>query len=296
MSGLTSTGAPDQGLRSTIIRSVIIFLSVVMLALSGYALSIYSTPISDVEDELAGLGSSSSSTSQECRLYPSLCARKLRVRQDYTGAADSLISALASGWSSAPPAFLIFVAIWTAFTFGGVLIFEKALDPRYLYRIGVIIAYIVTAIFLLSGWAYMASAAGSLLGYSVPYYNYKPTFFKKMGGAEAGAAAAGAIAWVLCIVELVFFIMACRSDPGVDMSGEMAVMGPDGVVKGEGGPSVTVMQQPAPSPAPPYGYGAGQPQMMAQPHMMQPQMMQPQMVQPQQQYSPHPQPAQPVYQ
>ncbi|KAK6853084.1 hypothetical protein PG995_009896 [Apiospora arundinis] len=67
-----------------------------------------------------------------------------------------------------------------------------------------LVVYIMTCIFWLSSWAWAASWASFLLA----YYNssYYPGF-RSFGSAMAACAALGAVTWVLCIINLVFFIV-----------------------------------------------------------------------------------------
>ncbi|KAH8201101.1 hypothetical protein TruAng_004728 [Truncatella angustata] len=107
-------------------------------------------------------------------------------------------------YSGGAPGYLIFLAVKTWIIYGASIAIElKA--PQYYYRIVFLIAYSLSAIFWLSGWAWAASWAAALLDYA--YYS------NSFGGAMAGNAAIGAIIWVLVVVNLVFFILAsCRDN------------------------------------------------------------------------------------
>ena len=129
--------------------------------------------------------------------------------------------------------------------------FELAAQNLF-FRIGFLIAYILSVIFWLSGWAWAASWAGVFLtGYVGAGKNY--------GGALAGCAALGAIIWVLVIVNLVFFILACLRD---DHSAGNVELGHQHQTAGK-----------ADAPQQPYGQ---QPQYAQQPQYGQPQQGYPQ--------------------
>jgi hypothetical protein len=81
--------------------------------------------------------------------------------------------------------------------YGTVLVLEFYF-PEYYYRIGVLIAYIISIIFLLAGWADIASTAASILGWR--YINLEESLdgsrrLKNLGAGEGAAAGVGAIAW-----------------------------------------------------------------------------------------------------
>ncbi|KAM0810526.1 hypothetical protein AB5N19_10875 [Seiridium cardinale] len=109
-------------------------------------------------------------------------------------------------YSGGAAGYLIFLVIKTWIIYGASIAIElKA--PRYYYRLAFLIAYILSCIFWLSGWAWAASWASAFLAYSI--YGYD----NKLGGAMAGCAAIGAIIWILAIVNLVMFIIAsCREN------------------------------------------------------------------------------------
>ncbi|KAK1767998.1 hypothetical protein QBC33DRAFT_514288 [Phialemonium atrogriseum] len=99
--------------------------------------------------------------------------------------------------------FLIFIAIKTIIIYGGAIALE-IYAPQYYFRIGLLIAYCLGVIFWLSAWAWAASTAAFWLSWAV--------YSHGTGGALAGCAALGAVAWILSIVNLVFFIKACLAD------------------------------------------------------------------------------------
>lgn len=74
---------------------------------------------------------------------------------------------------------------------------------QYFFRIGALVGYILTVIFWLAAWAWSASDASFWLN----YYRYP-----SLGGSLGGCAGLGAIAWILSIVHLAFFIRACVID------------------------------------------------------------------------------------
>lgn len=178
VSGLMQKGVPPtQPAFLRILKIVIIVLSVIVLALAAYSLSIFGSAIG------------------------------------YYG-------------NSGPAGLLIFDAIKTWIILG-VALFLELRAPHLFWRIILVIAYFISIIFWLSGWAWAASWAALFLAYDNDYdYNcsydsngnlncgdsdYAP--WKHEGGALAGAAAIGAIIWVLLIVHLVFFVISCLRDP-----------------------------------------------------------------------------------
>jgi hypothetical protein len=115
-------------------------------------------------------------------------------------------------------------AIWSFIFYGGGTAVELW-APHMFYRIVALIGYIFSIIFWLSAWAWSASVASIWLAGS----SYYSTGEKPLGGALAGCAGLGAIAWyvvagsrtakiqrkltryprILTIVHLAFFIRAC---------------------------------------------------------------------------------------
>ncbi|KAK8042487.1 hypothetical protein PG994_012970 [Apiospora phragmitis] len=111
----------------------------------------------------------------------------------------SLFGDLSYYYSAGAPGYLLFVA------------------HQFYYRIAMMVAYILTCIFWLSGWAWSASWASFLLAYSYDdfYYPGIHTF----GSVMAACAALGAVTWILCIINLIFFIIGSvrnhdASNPG----------------------------------------------------------------------------------
>ncbi|ETS83146.1 hypothetical protein PFICI_05022 [Pestalotiopsis fici W106-1] len=116
---------------------------------------------------------------------------------------------LFSGYGYSPggaPGYMIFLAIKSWIIYGATIFFVLKASQLY-FRIGLLIAYVLSAIFWLAGWAWAASWAAAILG----YYRGN-SLASKFGGAMAGNAAIGAVVWVLVIVNLVFFIMASVRD------------------------------------------------------------------------------------
>ncbi|KAK3896701.1 hypothetical protein C8A05DRAFT_39751 [Staphylotrichum tortipilum] len=91
----------------------------------------------------------------------------------------------------------IFIALWSFIVYGGGAALE-IWAPQFYYRIGMLVGQILAIIFWLTAWAWSASVASVWLSYR----------YKTFGGSLAGCAGLGAIAWVLTIVHLIFFIRA----------------------------------------------------------------------------------------
>ncbi|KAH6634615.1 hypothetical protein B0J18DRAFT_25940 [Chaetomium sp. MPI-SDFR-AT-0129] len=176
--------------------------------------------------------------------------------------------------------FDIFIAIWSWLIYGTAGALELW-APQYFFRIGALIGYILSIIFWLSAWAWSASSAAVWMAYGTgSIYSYD----SKVGGALAGAAALGAVAWILNIVHLLFFIRASVSDDAGSGSGQAEL----GQIKPEGGPvpqqqqfqQVPPQQQQYQQPQQPYpdqqyqqpqpGYPVEQQQYQQQPYQQQP--------------------------
>jgi hypothetical protein len=97
-------------------------------------------------------------------------------------------------------------AIYSWIVYGGFTAIEIWAQHLY-YRVGALVGFTLSAIFWLSGWAWSASWASAIM--SVSYYLADNTFGSVMGAC----AGLGAIVWVLTIVNLVFFILACVRNP-----------------------------------------------------------------------------------
>jgi len=128
----------------------------------------------------------------------------------FGGASGVILSAGAGG-------LVIFVTIFTFIVYGGGLALEK-FQPNNYFRIGLLIGYIFSVIFWLSGWAWSASLAGLWLSYTDTYrgFGIEDDYYapiRNLGAALAVCAGLGAVVWVLCIVNLVMFIKACIQDP-----------------------------------------------------------------------------------
>ncbi|KAK7432608.1 hypothetical protein QQZ08_000816 [Neonectria magnoliae] len=115
-----------------------------------------------------------------------------------------------SGYSG-PSGFLIFDAIFTFLIVGGMLVSEF-LAPQLYFRIALIAALILDAIFWLSAWAWAASVASSFFSYYNDFYG-RSSDLEAYGGSMAAGAALGAVTWVLVIVTIVFFVRACMASP-----------------------------------------------------------------------------------
>ncbi|ORY65183.1 uncharacterized protein BCR38DRAFT_340942 [Pseudomassariella vexata] len=108
-------------------------------------------------------------------------------------------------YSSGVPGYLIFLVIKTWIIYGIAIALELKAQ-NYFFRIVVLIAYVLSVIFWLSGWAWSASWAATILSYTA--YEVDGVY-KTFGSVMAACAGLGAILWILTIVNLVFFIMAC---------------------------------------------------------------------------------------
>lgn len=101
---------------------------------------------------------------------------------------------------------------------GGFLAIQR-FNPSIYYRIAFIASYALLIIFVLSAWAWSASAAGPFLDYADAWGGWGVSSsyansWKGLGAGLAVGAALGAIVWVLLIVSLVFFVLHCLRDGG----------------------------------------------------------------------------------
>ena len=169
-------------------KGVIILFSVVILALAAYAISIHGGYYYYYSSGVAGF------------LIFLVCvpSPQLRDGTDTVSLTHSLPQ-----------------AIFTWIVYGG----STALEiwaPQWYFRIAVFVAYILSIIFWLTGWAWSASLASYMLSY-ISYYGP----YKNYGLAMAGCAALGAVVWVLAIVNLVFFCMACFRKGDTERTGNV---------------------------------------------------------------------------
>jgi hypothetical protein len=142
----------------------------------------------------------------------------------------------------------IFIAILSFIVYGTAGALELW-APRYFFRIGALIGYILTVIFWLTAWAWSASEASVWTAIRAT----------NIGGALGGCAGLGAITWILTIIHLAFFIRACIIDTTAG-SGQAEL----GQFKAEGAPQQ--YQQPYPAQQP-----AQQPYPAQEPYPAQPQ-------------------------
>jgi hypothetical protein len=157
-------------------------------------------------------------------------------------------------YSSGAPGFLIFLAIYTWIVFGAYTVIELKAQQFY-FRIGALSAYVIGVIFWLTGWSWSASWAAQLSGFTDLFGDTLDVFdtFAAVMGACAGL---GALVWILSIVNLVFFILACRRESGIGHTGNVEL--------GHGPKPEAQVQQPYPAqpvsggPQPTYG-GPSQP-------------------------------------
>ncbi|KAI1261036.1 hypothetical protein F5Y18DRAFT_403150 [Xylariaceae sp. FL1019] len=126
--------------------------------------------------------------------------------------AQSLSGRSSYYYDSGIAGFLIFVAIWTWLVFGGIFGLEKYL-PRFYYRVGVLVAQILTIIFWLSAWAWAASWAAYILSFdSYAGFDGIGGSLKAFGQSIGACAGIGALIWIMSIVVLFIFSRACTND------------------------------------------------------------------------------------
>ncbi|KAK1723017.1 uncharacterized protein BDZ83DRAFT_653456 [Colletotrichum acutatum] len=105
-------------------------------------------------------------------------------------------------------------SLFTLLVLGGAMILERFAAHLY-FRIAVLVGYGTNCLFWLSGWAWSASIAALFLRDTcVQGTCFGPTTEeKRYGGSMAGAAAVGAVNWVLMTIVLFYYIKGCLSDP-----------------------------------------------------------------------------------
>ncbi|KAH0429350.1 hypothetical protein CcaCcLH18_08472 [Colletotrichum camelliae] len=113
-----------------------------------------------------------------------------------------------------PPGFMLFVALFTLLILGGAMALER-FAPRFYFRLALLIAYGVSVLFWLSGWAWSASIAALFLGNTcIGSTCFGPTTEEtRYGASMAAAAGVGAVNWVMMIVVLFYFVKGCLADP-----------------------------------------------------------------------------------
>ncbi|KAM0328179.1 hypothetical protein ACHAQA_005586 [Verticillium albo-atrum] len=117
-------------------------------------------------------------------------------------------NAYAGAWTGSP-GFLLFTAILIFIVIGSHVVLQRFFSQWY-FRLAFIIGYAFTIIFLLSAWAWAASIAGLFLGSNcyLGFCSGPSNDEQSYGSSLAAGAALGALAWVLTIVLLVFYILA----------------------------------------------------------------------------------------
>ncbi|EFQ31024.1 uncharacterized protein GLRG_06168 [Colletotrichum graminicola M1.001] len=119
-----------------------------------------------------------------------------------------------SGSFTGPPGFMLFVALFTIVVLGGAIAIERFAAHLY-FRIVMLVGYGLTCLFWLAGWAWSASIAKLFLGDTcIGRTCFGPTTEEmRYGGSMAGAAAVGAINWLLMGIVVFYFIKGCVADP-----------------------------------------------------------------------------------
>jgi hypothetical protein len=96
---------------------------------------------------------------------------------------------------------------------------EYCSAPQFYYRIGVLVGYILSAIFWLTGWAWAASWAAYILSFdNYDSYDNIRGAWKLFGQTIAACAGISALIWVLCIITLVVFCRACVRSSGPSLA------------------------------------------------------------------------------
>ncbi|KAK1998940.1 hypothetical protein LX36DRAFT_680678 [Colletotrichum falcatum] len=113
-----------------------------------------------------------------------------------------------------PPGFMLFVAIFTIVVLGGAMAVER-FAPHLYFRVAVLIGYGINCLLWLSGWAWSTSIATLFLGNTcIGRTCFGPTSEEmRYGGSMAGAAAIGAINWLLMGIVMFYFVKGCLADP-----------------------------------------------------------------------------------
>lgn len=127
-----------------------------------------------------------------------------------------------------PLGLMIYVSIQIFIVVGGAIAVEY-LAPRFFYRAAVITGYVLTIILSLAAWAFMASSAADYGDWNklVDQLIDSSQFFLgtdldidnpviEIYAAQAAAAGAMALAWLLMIIETILFVRACMTEPKVE--------------------------------------------------------------------------------
>lgn len=174
-----------------------------------------------------------------------------------------------------PLALMIYTSIQIFIVFGGSLVVQY-LAPRLFFRVAVLIGYFLTIIIALAAWAFMASSAMDYGEWNELYEEWLgPTmdFFltqtvdnpiTQIYAAEAAAAGAMALAWLLVVIETVLFVRACMVEPKTEVEQAQAASNPQGLPPQmqEEGNARAFHTPPQPTQLPPQAYYPPQQQQM----------------------------------
>lgn len=264
--GFMVRGTPTQPNWVNVIRIVILVLSVVVMGLNAWVIYLTTNPYSIYSSSSSS--SSGYTGSSSCYYYGYyICKRGLEDR-----ALESRATYYYYYTTVSAPALMMFAAVSTLIIHASVMACDRSIRGK-VFRLGVFIAYIINSIFLLSGWAYMASAAAPYVAMVSMYSSYSTGYFVMLAAAAATVAGVGAVLWILCIIVLITYAMACGRSEGTQVgSGPPAPMmvqqqqKHDTVVMAVPAQPAPVyaVQQPYPSPQPQPGYVMAQPGMVPQ--------------------------------
>ncbi|KAJ2895594.1 hypothetical protein MKZ38_006306 [Zalerion maritima] len=241
LTAFTSKGAPQSSpMWRLYLRIAILVLAIIVLGLAAWAISLL--------DGNGGFEQEDSDSSGGGFGFP------LSKRLDLS---DVLSGDYTTPPGKEPGGLLVYACVQILIVIGGTLAVE-IFAPRMFYRLAVAIGYILTVIIALVGWAYMASSAKtwgdlkelvdeapSLLGSSGSDVGNPVS---KIHSAEAAAAGMGAFMWVLILVEVALFAMACMREPN-DQAGDGLPTTQMNVMPGKN-ESSQYASQPATSPPP----------------------------------------------
>lgn len=186
--GFMVRGSPTQPKWVFVIRVIILVLTVIVMGLTAWAIYLYTNPYSIYSSSSSYTGSGTGSSS--CYYFGTyICRRSLDVRATIEARAYTYYYTVVSA-----PALMMFALVFTLILHAVVMGLDRS-NRGSVFRLPVFIAYIFDAIFLLSGWAYMASHAAAFVAVVAVYERYGTSYFTMLAASTASAAGLGAILW-----------------------------------------------------------------------------------------------------
>jgi hypothetical protein len=193
LKGLIARGPPPNLFHVLIIRGAIIAISIVILGISAWGVDMINSPSRYLRKrqtfDIPGFG-------------------EIDLNDFDTGSVSG--SGSSGAWHGEDPFALgVFVALYTSIAVGVITAFEMFL-PKYTFRIGALITYILNWIFLLSTWALAASDAATAKKWN---WDKADKYSKNLYAADGALAGIGALLWLLVTANTVLYVLECLKHP-----------------------------------------------------------------------------------